>query len=198
MIAIMLAMNYIENRTYDEIKVGDSATLTRTLKPEDIQLFAIMSGNVNPAHVDPEYAKSSMFREVIAHGMWGGALISTVLGTQFPGPGTIYIDQTLHYCRPVGLGEVIKVTLKATRKFDHNHHIVFDCLCTNQDGQKVIGDTAEVLAPTEKIKRERIEMPEVTLLDREARYQHLLARAKGMPPALMAVARPCDAESLRG
>ena len=70
---------FIENRTYDEIKVGDSATLTRTLRPEDIQLFAIMSGDVNPAHVDPEYAHSSMFHEVIAHGMWGGALISTVL-----------------------------------------------------------------------------------------------------------------------
>ena len=99
---IMEAMEHIENRTFDEIRIGDSATLVRTLKPEDIQLFAIMSGDVNPAHVDPEYAKSSMFREVIAHGMWGGALISTVLGTQFPGPGTIYIDQTLHFSRPVG------------------------------------------------------------------------------------------------
>jgi len=194
----MTPLNYIENRTYDEIRVGDSATITRTLKPADIQLFAIMSGDVNPAHVDPEYAKSSMFREVIAHGMWGGALISTVLGTQFPGPGTIYIDQTLHFSRPVGLGDTITVRLTATRKFDHNHHIVFDCLCTNQDGQKVISGTAEVLAPTEKIKRARIEMPEVTFLDREARYQHLLARTKDMPPALMAVAHPCDAESLRG
>ena len=194
----MTPTNYIENRTYDEIKVGDSATITRTLKPADIQLFAIMSGDVNPAHVDPEYAKSSMFREVIAHGMWGGALISTVLGTQFPGPGTIYIDQTLHFSRPVGVGDTITVTLTATRKFDHNHHIIFDCLCTNQDGQKVIAGTAEVLAPTEKIKRARIEMPAVTLLDREARYRDLLARAKGMPPALMAVAHPCDAESLGG
>ncbi len=194
----MTPMNYIENRTYDEIKVGDTATLTRTLKPQDIQLFAIMSGDVNPAHVDPDYAKSSMFREVIAHGMWGGALISTVLGTQFPGPGTIYIDQTLHFSRPVSLGDIITVTLKATRKFNHNHHIIFDCLCTNQDGQKVIAGTAEVLAPTEKIKRERIEMPEVTLLDRGARYQHLLDRTKGMAPVRMAVAHPCDAESLRG
>ena len=196
--AIMTPLNYIENRTYDEIQVGDSATITRTLKPADIQLFAIMSGDVNPAHVDPEYAKSSMFREVIAHGMWGGALISTVLGTQFPGPGTIYIDQTLHFSRPVSLGDTITVKLTATRKFDHNHHIIFDCLCTNQDGQKVIAGTAEVLAPTEKIKRARIEMPEVTFLDREARYRQLLARTKDIAPALMAVAHPCDAESLRG
>ena len=194
----MTPLNYIENRTYDEIEVGDSATITRTLKPADIQLFAIMSGDVNPAHVDPEYAKSSMFREVIAHGMWGGALISTVLGTQFPGPGTIYIDQTLHFSRPVGLGDTITVKLTATRKFDHNHHIIFDCLCTNQDGQKVIAGTAEVLAPTEKIKRARIEMPEVTFLDREARYRHLLERTRDIAPARMAVAHPCDAESLRG
>ena len=194
----MTPMNYIENRTYDEIKIGDSAIITRTLKPADIQLFAIMSGDVNPAHVDPEYAKSSMFREVIAHGMWGGALISTVLGTQFPGPGTIYIDQTLHFSRPVGLGDTITVTLRATHKFDHNYHIIFDCLCTNQDGQKVIGGTAEVLAPTEKIKRARVEMPEVSFLDREARYRRLLARTKDMAPALMAVAHPCDADSMGG
>jgi len=98
---------FIENRTYDEIQVGDSATLTRTLRPEDIQLFAIMSGDVNPAHVDPEYAHSSMFHEVIAHGMWGGALISTVLGTEFPGPGTLYIGQTLRFSRPVKVGDTI-------------------------------------------------------------------------------------------
>jgi phosphate acetyltransferase len=98
----------------------------------------------------------------------------------------------------VGLGDIITVTLKATRKFDHNHHIIFDCLCSNQDGQKVIAGTAEVLAPTEKIKRERIEMPEVTLLDRDARYKNLLDRTKGMSPVLMAVAHPCDADSLGG
>ena len=194
----MEAMEYIENRTYDEIQVGDSASLVRTLKPQDIQLFAIMSGDVNPSHVDPEYARSSMFREVIAHGMWGGALISTVLGTQFPGPGTIYVDQTLHFSRPVGLGDTITVMVTATRKFDHNHHILFDCVCTNQDGQKVIGGTAEVLAPTEKIKRPRIELPEVTIVDREARYQHLLERTRGLAPIPMAVAHPCDKESLLG
>jgi phosphate acetyltransferase len=194
----MQAMEHIENRTFDEIQVGDCATLVRTLKPEDIQLFAIMSGDVNPAHVDPEYAKSSMFREVIAHGMWGGALISTVLGTQFPGPGTIYIDQTLHFSRPVGIGDTITIAITATRKFDHNHHILFDCVCTNQDGQTVIRGTAEVLAPTEKIKRPRVELPEVTILDREARYQHLLDRTRGLAPIPMAVAHPCDKESLLG
>ena len=88
-------MQYIENKTYAEITVGDHAELTRTLKPQDIELFAVMSGDVNPAHVDAEYAKTDMFHGVIAHGMWGGALISAVLGTELPGPGTIFLNQSL-------------------------------------------------------------------------------------------------------
>jgi len=189
---------FIENRTYAEIKIGDSARLTRTLRPEDIQLFAIMSGDVNPTHVDPEYARSSSFREVVAHGMWGGTLISTVLGTQFPGPGTVYIDQTLHFARPVGLGDTLTVILTCQKKFDHNNHIVFDCLCVNQDDQEVIRGTAEVLAPMEKVKRPRMTMPELTMNDRQARYKHLLEMTRGLAPISLAVVHPCDSESLRG
>ena len=188
---------FIENRTYDEIKLGESAILTRTLKPQDIQLFAIMSGDVNPAHVDPEYAHSSMFHEVIAHGMWGGALISTVLGTEFPGPGTIYISQTLRFSRPVKVGDTITIKITCKQKFDHNKHIVFDCQCTNQDGLKVISGEAEVLAPSEKVKRERMELPEVTISDRWARYKKLLARATGLPAATAVFAQPVHAESLQ-
>ena len=197
MIASCMAAEFIENRTYDEIKVGDSATLTRTLRPEDIQLFAIMSGDVNPAHVDPEYAHSSLFQEVIAHGMWGGALISTVLGTEFPGPGTIYISQTLRFSRPVKVGDTITITITCKQKFDHNKHVIFDCLCSNQDGLKVIAGEAEVLAPTEKIKRERVELPEFTISDRWGRYHKLIARAKGLPPATAVFAYPIHPESLQ-
>lgn len=188
---------FIENRTYDEIKVGDRATLTRTLRPEDIQLFAIMSGDVNPAHVDPEYAGSSMFHEVIAHGMWGGALISTVLGTEFPGPGTIYIGQTLRFSRPVKVGDTLTVAITCKQRFDHNKHMIFDCLCTNQDGLKVIAGEAEVLAPTEKVKRARVELPEFTLSDRWGRYQKLIGRAKGLPAASAVFAHPTHAETLQ-
>ena len=85
-----IALNMIESHTFDEISVGDSDHLTRMLAVEDIQLFAAMSGDVNPTHVDPEYANSTQFHGIIAHGMWGGALISTVLGTAYPGPGTVY------------------------------------------------------------------------------------------------------------
>jgi phosphate acetyltransferase len=192
-------IEHIENRTYDEIAIGDSARLVRTLRPEDIQMFAIMSGDFNPTHVDPEYARSSAFREVVAHGMWGGALISNVLGTQFPGPGTVYVGQTLNFARQVRIGDTITVNITCRRKFDHSHHIVFDCLCTNQDGQTVIEGSAEVLAPTEKIRRPKADLPEFRLSStRKTRYEHLLQISQGLAPIPMAVAHPCDDESLKG
>ncbi len=190
---------FIENRTFDEIQVGHTATLVRTLRPEDIQLFAIMSGDINPAHVDPEYARSSMLREVIAHGMWGGALISTVLGTQFPGPGTIYVSQTLHFAQQVRVGDTLTVTVTCQKRFEHNHHLILDCVCTNQDGQRVIGGTAEVLAPSEKIKRPKAILPEFKLSEtRRSRYEHLLSITQGITSIPIAVAHPCDLQSLKG
>ena len=87
----------VENRTHDEIAIGDSAVLTRTLRPEDIRVFATMAGEVNPAHIDPEYARSAQFREIAGHGMWGSAMIANLLGTQFPGPGTVLVSQHLRF-----------------------------------------------------------------------------------------------------
>ena len=189
----------IENRTYDEIQVGNSSMLTRTLRPEDIQMFAIISGDMNPTHVDPEYARSSQFREVVGHGMWGGMLFSNILGTQFPGPGTVYVDQSLHFDRTVRVGDTLAVTVTCTRKFDHNHHIIFDCKCLNQDGEQVLHGTAEVVAPTAKIKRAKVTLPEIKLsTTKTARYEHLLEITQGLSPIPMAVIHPCDSESLKG
>ncbi|MEO1318311.1 MAG: MaoC/PaaZ C-terminal domain-containing protein, partial [Pseudomonadota bacterium] len=103
------ALGYIENRPFDEIEVGDTAELVRTLQAQDIDAFAAVSGDVNPAHVDQEFAEGDIFHKVVAHGMWGGALISNVLGTQLPGPGTIYLDQSLRFLKPVGIGDTVTV-----------------------------------------------------------------------------------------
>jgi len=190
---------YLVNKTYDEIRIGDSASLTRTLKPEDIKLFAVMTGDINPAVIDPEFSESGMFREVIAHGMWSGSLISTVLGTQFPGPGTILVDQTLHFARPVTIGDTITITVTAKQKFDHNKHVVFDCICVNQEGLQVVRGTAEVLAPSEKVEHlQEIHLPGISFDDKQERYQHLLSRVKGLEAIPTAVAHPCDKESLKG
>src|ERR1700733_9698348 len=82
---------FIENRTFDEMIVGDTASLSHTVTQRDIDLFAVATGDVNPAHVDPAYAETDMFHHIIIHGMWGAGLISAVLGTKLPGPGTIYL-----------------------------------------------------------------------------------------------------------
>ena len=189
---------FIQNRTFDEIQVGDFAELVRTLRPQDIHLFAAMSGDVNPTHVDLEYARSSQFREVVGHSMWGSTLISTVLGTEFPGPGTVYVSQGLNFWRPITIGDTLTITVTCKEKFDHNHHIIFECVALNQDGLKVIDGLAEVMAPSEKIKRARVVLPEVTISDRELRYRHLLSVSAGLSPIPMAVAHPCDKESLSG
>ena len=102
-------MDYLENKTFDEIQVGDSDSLTRTLTEKDIQLFAILSGDINPAHVDVEYAQSDLFHKIVGHGMWRAALISTVLGTQLPGPGTIYVGQTVRFRKPVAIGDTFAI-----------------------------------------------------------------------------------------
>ena len=188
---------HIENRTYDEISVGDSATLERRLTMDDIKLFAVMSGDVNPAHVDEDFAKSSRFQEIIAHGMWGGALISTLLGTELPGPGTIYLGQTLRFKAPVTLGDVLTVTVAATEKNDAKKRIRFRCLCRNQDGKTVIEGDADVIAPSNKVKRPRTVMPHVRMAER-AHLHELLETASRPEPLPTAVVHPVDPHSLLG
>lgn len=198
MIVLPQDEKYLENFTYDEIALGDSATIERTLNMDDIKLFAIMSGDVNPAHLDEEYAENSMFHKIIAHGMWGGALISTVLGAKYPGPGTIYLSQLLKFTRPVTLGDTITVKITAVEKEDEKHRIVFDCECTNQHGKPVIKGTAEVIAPTEKMRRQQVVLPQVRLTDRYAGYQRLIKRAEKLDPIRMGVVHPVSSICISG
>jgi phosphotransacetylase/acyl dehydratase len=191
------ATDIVENRTFDEITLGESASLTRTLSKDDIALFAVMSGDVNPAHLDEPYAEASMFRRIIGHGMWGGALVSAVLGTKLPGPGTIYLGQDLKFRKPVGLGDTITVTVTAKEKRPEKRVVVFDCRCVNQRGEEVITGTAVTMAPTEKIRRARVALPEIQLR-RHDKYQLLLDRCAALEPIATAVVYPCDRVSLEG
>jgi phosphate acetyltransferase len=157
---------FIENRTFDEIEVGDSALLERTLNWEDIELFAVMSGDINPAHVDEEYARGDRFHRIVAHGMWGASLISALLGTRLPGPGTIYLEQSLRFRRPIIVGDTIRVSVAVASKDQRGQRVVLDCHCVNQRGETVIDGTAKVIAPPEKVRRPRFVLPEVSLRER--------------------------------
>ena len=155
----------IENVTFAEIVVGQSAFLQRTLSQAYIIVFAAVSGDTNPAHLDAKYANDTLFHGVIAHGMWGGALVSAVLGTQLPGPGTIYMDQTLHFTKPVRIGDTLTVTVTVLTKDDEKKRVELDCQIVNQKGASVMHGTARVLAPTEKVRLPRLHAPMVQLCD---------------------------------
>ena len=195
-----IRVELIENRTFEEIKIGDTALLERTLTEQDIMLFAVMSGDINPAHVDPEYAMSSRFREVIGHGMWSGALISTVLGTDFPGPGTIYLSQNLRFRRPVKVGDTITIKVTAKEKDATKGKVVLDTECVNQDGEVVVSGTAEVIAPKEKVRRPKVYLPPVHFDDKEMRFREIMGRveARKLAPVATAIVYPADADSLAG
>jgi phosphate acetyltransferase len=189
---------YLENFTYEEVQVGQSARMVRTLTLEDIQAFAAVSGDTNPAHLDPAYANATLFHGVIGHGMWGGALISSVLGTVFPGPGTIYLEQNLRFSRPVRIGDTLAVTVTCTAKHPEKKTLDLDCVLTNQKGEQVLSGVARVLAPAQKLRTPRIYAPHISLFDPEKRHANLLAMGAGLEPVLCGVVHPCDKESLQG
>jgi phosphate acetyltransferase len=191
------AADCIENRTFDEIRVGESAELSRRLTMEDIRLFAAISGDLNPTHVDEDFAKSSSFHAVIANGMWGGALISALLGTKLPGPGSLYRAQDLRFHRPLRLGDDLHLRLTVREKHPEDRRLVLDCEGVNQNREEVISGRAEVIAAEEKIRRPRTSLPDVHLAER-AHLHQLLEAAKRREPLQVAVVHPVDGPSLLG
>ena len=155
-------MSTLENRPYGTLSIGDSATFEKTLTEKELVLFAAVSGDVNPLHLDAEFAKTTMFGEQIAHGMWSGSLISAALATTLPGPGTIYMGQDLSFRRPVKLGDTLTVQLTVKEKKEKNV-VILDCLVTNQKDEKVVLGTANVIAPTEKAILEAPTLPKITI-----------------------------------
>ena len=189
---------WFENHPYEDIVVGQTAQLVRTLTLQDIQAFAAVSGDTNPAHLDPEYANATLFHGVIGHGMWGGALISSLLGTVFPGPGTIYLEQNLRFTKPIRVGDTLNVTVSCISKNDEKKTLELDCLVTNQKGERVLSGLARVLAPTQKLRIPRIDAPHITLFDPQTRHKNLLAMGAHLEPVVCGVVHPCDSESLQG
>jgi phosphate butyryltransferase len=189
--------DFIENRTFDELSVGETASLSHCVTQRDIDLFATVTGDVNPAHVDPVYAAGDMFHHIIIHGIWGAGLISAVLGTRLPGPGTIYLGQALRFRHPVAIGDTITATLTLREKRAEKGDVTLDCVCTNQAGQVVITGTAEARAPRQKIRVPRIALPEVRV-GRHPGMQALLSRVAGGVPVSTGIVHPVDAASLAG
>ncbi|GGY52977.1 bifunctional enoyl-CoA hydratase/phosphate acetyltransferase [Parvularcula lutaonensis] len=191
-------MTTLRSKMFDEISVGDEAVLERTLTQRDILAFAGVSGDINPAHLDDGFAAGTVFREVIGHGMWTGALVSALLGTKLPGPGTIYKSQSFNFLAPVKVGDTLRVTVKVTGKSDDGRTVHLSCWVTNQDGKKVLSGEADVIAPREPIEVAEPEVPALILPERGERLQALIDGAKTLPALRVAVVHPVGAVSLEG
>ena len=132
--------------TYDQIEVGNKASFTKTVTEADICLFAGVTGDFNPVHINAVWAADSMFKQRIAHGMLSAGFISTVLGTQLPGPGTIYLKQTLEFTAPVKIGDTITANVEVVEKLPKGR-IRLKTTCANQDGKDVLTGEAMVMPP---------------------------------------------------
>ncbi len=136
-----------ENAEIRGIKVGDEAVYDMEITKEAVQTFADVTGDHNPVHLDEEYAKDTMFKKCIAHGMLSAGLISKVIGTQLPGYGTIYLGQTLNFKRPVYIGDTITTVVTVQKMKPEKNILTLDTVCKNQDGKVVIDGEATVMIP---------------------------------------------------
>ena len=133
--------------TMQEIKLGDSASFSKTITEADITLFAGISGDFNPAHMNAVEAGKSMFGQRIAHGMLSAGFISNVLGNYLPGPGTIYMGQELKFLKPVFIGDTVTATATVVERIEEKNRLKLETVVTNQKGETVITGMATVMPP---------------------------------------------------
>lgn len=132
----------MNGKTIDDLKVGDTAEFSKTVTETDVYLFAGVTGDFNPAHIDEVYAGKTHFKKRIAHGMLSAGFISNVLGTKLPGSGAIYMKQELVFLAPVYMGDTITARVEVTDLIKEKNRVIVRTTCTNQDGTIVIDGSA--------------------------------------------------------
>ena len=136
--------------TIDEMELGQNASFSKTITETDVYLFAGISGDLNPAHINETFAKETIFKGRIVHGILCGSLISTVLGMYLPGAGSIYVKQEFKFLAPVRFGDTLTATCTVKEKIVEKNRVIFDCKVTNQEGTAVIVGEAVIMPPMRK------------------------------------------------
>lgn len=131
---------------FEDLSVGQSATMTRAVSEADIVAFAAVSGDNNPVHLDEAFAQTTMFKGRIAHGMLSAAYISAVIGTQLPGPGAIYLSQSMKFRSPVRIGDEVVTTVTITALDAERGHATFATVC-QVNGKAVVEGEALIMVP---------------------------------------------------
>jgi acyl dehydratase len=155
-------MTEVTNTPYEALEVGQTASYSNTVQERHIQLFAEMSGDRNPVHLDAEFAGKSMFKERIAHGMFSGALISAAVACELPGPGTIYLGQQMTFQKPVKIGDTLTVRLEILEKLP-KFRVRIATRVFNQNDELVVDGEAEILAPRKLQTVTLTDLPKITL-----------------------------------
>jgi len=127
-----------QGKTIGELKIGDSAELSKTVTAEDIELFAKATGDFNPIHLDQAYAEKTFFKGRIAHGLLSVGLLSTILGNILPGHGTIYLSHEVSFLAPVRIGDTITARVEVMEIIPERNRVKFRTICINQDGEIVV------------------------------------------------------------
>jgi len=183
-----------ENKLYDELKVGDTASIKRVCTANDLYIFARASGNVNPLHLPAD--EDEYRAEAIAPSMWVGALVSSVLGNILPGAGTLYKAQSFQFLDRVHVGDELTVTVTVREKAA-NHCVILDTIITGRRGDRVAEGVAEVWAPTRKVRFDDDRVPEI-LVEKHRHFDRLVKACEGLEPIATAVVAPEDRDSLGG
>ena len=141
----------MKGKSIDELKIGDASEFTKTIGESDVYLYAGLTGDMNPAHINEVYAEKTFFKTRIAHGMLPAGFISGVLGMKLPGPGTIYVRQELNFLAPVRLGDTITARVEVIEINVDKNRVRLKTTCANQDGKVVLDGEAEVSPPKVKV-----------------------------------------------
>ncbi|WP_371365434.1 (R)-specific enoyl-CoA hydratase [Sporomusa rhizae] len=135
----------VQDVKFADIKVGDKASMAKTITEFDVYTFAGLTGDFNPVHINAEFAKNTMFKERIAHGMLSSGFISALLGTTLPGANTIYLGQELAFKAPVKIGDTVTATVEVIEKLEAKSRLILKTTVTNQEGTVVIDGKATVM-----------------------------------------------------
>ena len=185
------------NRVFSQLEPGQRAELTRTVGRDDIALVASVSGDVNPTHLEAGFAASAPQGSVVAHGMWTAALVSAVLGTRLPGPGTIHLEQQTRFLRPVSPGDTITATVEVQELIAQDKRVRLRTLCTNQRGETVLDGTATVIAPSASVTWTAGRLPEPVPRPK-SRYDRFVDEARAAPAVTAGIVHPCSRAAILG
>jgi phosphate acetyltransferase len=185
------------NVTFDEIQAGASASLKRTLSQTDIEVLALVSGDVDPFHVTADATAAVRPDASRTEAAGAEALIAAVLGTQLPGPGMKILHENLRYCGTISVGDTLTATVTVREKHADRAEVSFACRCVNQVGEELVSGTVTVTAPTQLVAYTEVVPPELTLRRGDA-FARLFKACEGLPAVPCAVVHPCDRDSLLG